>query len=106
MEHAVRIARLPSDMKFPPDLCDRIAFDSSRGRLVYRGFMCKSDYDRLVRLHRDLEYCRAIDELFRLSSEAAWRMPRVKVWLAAAAVLLAGGMLVLAGFMLCGRWGR
>lgn len=64
MEHAVRLDKLPEDLTFPEKLADHIRYDPTRRRLVFRGFMCKAEYDRLTQLNSDVEYRRAIDELF------------------------------------------
>ncbi|MFO0909151.1 MAG: hypothetical protein U0794_12515 [Isosphaeraceae bacterium] len=66
MEHFVAMPALPPGLVFPPDLIDRIHHDPGNGRLVYRGFMSKADFDRLNRLSDDWSYRRPLEELFRL----------------------------------------
>ena len=44
----------------------RIAFDASRHRLVFRGFMSKTEFDRLCLLSDDWGYRRPLEDLFRL----------------------------------------
>ena len=66
MDHTVPLPRLPDGLKFPPDLQDRIQFDAAHHRLVFHGFMRKSDYDALARLSGDLTYLDALQELFSL----------------------------------------
>jgi len=62
----VPIQRWPEGLKFPADLKDRIEYDADRGRLVYHGFMSKSEFDRLCKLSDDWSYRRPLEELFRL----------------------------------------
>lgn len=64
MEYAVRLEKLPENLTFPEKLADHIRYDPTRRRLVFHGFMCKADYDRLTQLSSDIEFRRAIDELF------------------------------------------
>jgi hypothetical protein len=66
MDHMVPLQRLPDGLKFPTDLQDRIAFDAAHHRLVFHGFMRKSDYDSLARLSGDLAYLDALQKLFSL----------------------------------------
>lgn len=75
MEHFVKMARLPDGLRFPPDLADKIRHDAGAGRLVFRGVMSKSDFDRLSRLSDDWSYRRPLEELFRLSMPAEPRRP-------------------------------
>jgi hypothetical protein len=66
MDHHVELKRLPDGLTFPPELSDRIHFDADRGKLSFRGFMCKAEFDRLGRLSDDWGYRRAMEDLFRL----------------------------------------
>jgi hypothetical protein len=66
MDHFVRLERLPDGVAFPADLADRIHYDADRHRLVFRGFMAKAEFDRLICLHGDWSFRRALEELFRL----------------------------------------
>jgi hypothetical protein len=65
MDHFVRIERLPAGIQFPAEFRDRLLYDESRHRLVYRGFMSKGDFDRLCQLSDDWGYRRPLEELFR-----------------------------------------
>lgn len=65
VEHFVPFDGLPSGFSIPADLADRFAYDESRRRLVFRGFMSKADFDRLTGLAEDWSYRRAVDELFQ-----------------------------------------
>jgi hypothetical protein len=66
VEHFVPIQRWPEGLDFPADLRERIQYDPTRGRLVYRGFMSKSEFDRLCKLSDDWSYRRPLEDLFRL----------------------------------------
>ena len=70
MDHATKLDRLPEGLQFPPRVNERIHFEPARSRLVWRGFMSKADYDGLFELHDDIEYRRALERLFQLSTEA------------------------------------
>ncbi|MBI3464205.1 MAG: hypothetical protein HY000_14290 [Planctomycetes bacterium] len=65
----MRLDKLPEGLVFPADLRKRISFDPVRVRLVYCGFMCKADFDRLANLSNDLQYRRALEQLFQISTE-------------------------------------
>lgn len=69
MDYAVKVRSLPKDLEFPPELRSRIRFDPAMKQLVFHGFMSKADYDRLTRLHSDLEYLRAVERLFQISTD-------------------------------------
>ena len=66
MERSVPVQRWPEGLHIPADLEDRVQYDASRGRLVYRGFMSKSEFDRLCKLSDDWSYRRPLEDLFRL----------------------------------------
>jgi hypothetical protein len=68
MEFSVQLAKLPSGFSIPQRLAERLAFDEARGRLSYRGFMTKCAYDELSSLSDDLEYHRALEQLFVMTS--------------------------------------
>ncbi|MGP0070115.1 MAG: hypothetical protein ACLQGP_41770 [Isosphaeraceae bacterium] len=67
MDHFVRLDKLPDGYQFPPDLQERIYFDAASQKLVFRGYMSKSDFDRLGQGTRDWGFRRSLEELFRLS---------------------------------------
>jgi hypothetical protein len=69
MDHSATLHDLPETFQFPPELRERIRFDTRRKRLVFSGFMTKSEYDQLFQLHGEVGYQRAIERLFQLSSE-------------------------------------
>ena len=69
MEHSVKLATLPEGLKFPERLGDRVRFDAAGGRLSFQGFMTKCTYDELIALSDSIDFHRALEELFVLSSE-------------------------------------
>jgi hypothetical protein len=87
MEYSVKLATLPAEVKFPERLSGRIGFEAERGQLVYRGFMTKCTYDELSALSSDLDYHRALEQLFVLTSEEV--APHVAARRLPAAILLA-----------------
>lgn len=76
MDHFVTMERLPAGLQFPPDLGQRIHFDAESRRLVYRGFMSKSEFDRLCQISDDWPYRRALEDLFRLCTPDEEPRPR------------------------------
>ena len=66
MEHSVPVERFPAGIEFPADLKMRIRYDPIRRRLVFLGFMSKSEFDRLCQLSDDWSYRRPLEDLFRL----------------------------------------
>jgi hypothetical protein len=65
MDHFVKLDRLPEGYEFPDDLRDRIYFDAAAHKLVFHGYMSKSEFDRLSELTRDWGFRRALEDLFR-----------------------------------------
>jgi hypothetical protein len=57
--------RFPQGLEFPADLKMRIRYDPIRKRLVFLGFMSKSEFDRLCRLSDDWGFRRPLEDLFR-----------------------------------------
>ena len=66
MDHFVTLNKLPAGLVFPPDMREKIQYDEESHRLVYRGFMSKSEFDRLCSLSDDWSYRRPLEDLFRL----------------------------------------
>jgi len=93
MIRTVPLSGLPQGLVFPPDLLPRIRFDAAKRQLQFEGFMSKRDFDKLIVLHNDLEYQRALERLFQICvfdsggqpQRGDWRLLYVGV---AAAVLL------------------
>lgn len=69
MEHFVKLDCLPKGVIFPKILTDRVRYDADGKRLVFQGFMSKGEFDRLYLLSDDWGYRRAVEELFRNSTE-------------------------------------
>jgi hypothetical protein len=91
-EHTVKLDSLPAGLEFPPELSNRIYFDAASHRLVYRGFMYKSHYDRLMGLDSSVDYRRAIQRLFQCSTDTetpqVWQFARILATLVVACLLL------------------
>jgi hypothetical protein len=68
MDRFVKLDRLPEGFEFPPSVKDRIHFDPDGRKLVFRGSMSKTDFDRLCQLTNDWKFRRALEELFRLAT--------------------------------------
>jgi hypothetical protein len=66
MDHFVKMDRLPDGLEFPMGLKDKIHFDPIARRLIFRGYMSKTDFDRLSQLSTDWNFRRSLEELFRL----------------------------------------
>jgi hypothetical protein len=67
MDHFVKLDRLPEGFEFPAEMKDRIHFDPVARKLVFRGYMSKTDFDRISALTRDWAFRRTLEELFRIS---------------------------------------
>jgi hypothetical protein len=67
MDHFVKLERLPEGIEFPPQMKDRIQFDAAARKLIYHGYMSKTDFDRLCQLSNDWNFRRTLEELFRLA---------------------------------------
>jgi hypothetical protein len=65
MIRSVRLDRLPDGLVFPAELAARISFANDSHELRFDGFMSKTDFDKLLRLHNDLAYQRALEQLFQ-----------------------------------------
>ena len=65
---SLRHARQDSGgLDFPEDVRDRIGFDPQSKRLFFRGYMSKTEFDRLSQLTRDWSFRRKLEELFQMS---------------------------------------
>jgi hypothetical protein len=76
MDNTVSMPALPEDLELPTDLQGKIYFDSRQQKLICRGFMCKTEYDRLLRLSEDCQYQRALVTLFQNSTVTHCRRMR------------------------------
>jgi hypothetical protein len=68
MEYSVKLAQLPAEVSISARLAERFRFDAERRQLFYRGFMTKCAYDEISALSDNLDYHRAVEELFVLTS--------------------------------------
>lgn len=64
MEHTAKLPLLPIGVQFPPELEGKIAFDAAKRRLIWRGFMTEHELQQLLQLHEDLNYRKAVADLF------------------------------------------
>jgi hypothetical protein len=94
MEHSVKLASLPERVAIPDRLRERMSFDAAKGQLTYRGFMTKCTYDELAALDDDVNYHRALEALFVLTSEEIVRRPRSRGLSALLLITAAAALLV------------
>ena len=66
MDHFVILEKLPEGLTFPPDLEDRIHIDPATRKMSFRGYMSKTDFDRISQLTRDWSFRRKLEELFQV----------------------------------------
>jgi hypothetical protein len=66
MDHFVKLDKLPDGVEFPPQLKDRIHFDPVAHKLVFHGYMSKTDFDRLCQATTDWAFRRTLEDLFRV----------------------------------------
>jgi hypothetical protein len=66
MIRSVPLAALPPNLRFPDDLRERVHYDTAKRQLQFDGFMSKRDFDKLLLLHNDIEYQRALEHLFQI----------------------------------------
>ncbi|HRX83142.1 MAG: hypothetical protein H6821_15400 [Planctomycetaceae bacterium] len=71
MLRRVKLDQLPENLAFPEKLADRIHYDQASRELQFRGFMSKTDFDKLVRLHNDIDYQRSLERLFQICTFGA-----------------------------------
>ena len=64
MDHFVRVDRLPDGYEIPRGLGDKLIFDPEAHRLVFRGYMSKTEFDRICEPTRDWGFRRSVEELF------------------------------------------
>ncbi len=87
MDRFVRLESFPEGIEFPPALRDQVRYDVATKRLLWRGFMSKSDFDRLWSLTDDWGFRRALEDLFRISTiddelppDSLWQVIRQRIW--------------------------
>jgi hypothetical protein len=66
VDHFVKLDRLPEGLEFPPHLKERIHFDAEAHKLVFHGYMSKTDFDQISQLTSDWKFRRTLEDLFRL----------------------------------------
>ena len=64
MDHFVRLERLPEGYEIPSGLGEKLSFDAEGHRLVFRGYMSKTEFDRICEPTRDWGFRRSVEELF------------------------------------------
>ena len=99
----VKLERLPDGLSFPQKLAERISYAAESHELRFAGFMSKTDFDKLVRLHNDIAYQRALDRLFQIctfESEPQGTGRRSKLVLIAAGTAAAIVAVSVAAFLL------
>lgn len=74
MDHFVTLERLPEELEFPADLRDRIRIDAQSKRLYFRGYMSKTDFDRICLLTKDWSF-RGTFSRGGLSGGSLWTIP-------------------------------
>jgi hypothetical protein len=67
MDHFVTLDKLPEGIAFPTDLKDKIWFDAHARKLFFRGYMSKTEFDRLCQITKDWSFRRKLEELFQMS---------------------------------------
>jgi hypothetical protein len=65
MDHFVKLERLPSDFVLPPQFQGRLEFDVRAQKLVFHGYMSKTEFDLLSSLTNDWPFRRKLEDLFR-----------------------------------------
>lgn len=92
MLHSVPLNHLPLNVQFPTHLLGKVSFDPLAKQLRFQGFMSKGDFDRLSSLSNDLEYLRALEQLFQLCEYApensASPLPWLKIGLGVSIMLM------------------
>jgi hypothetical protein len=67
VDHFVKLERMPEGLVFPADLADRIWIDPQSKTLHFRGYMSKTEFDRICGLTKDWPFRRKLEELFQIS---------------------------------------
>jgi hypothetical protein len=66
VDHFVKLERLPEDFVVPPEFQNRLEFDAEAHRLIFHGYMSKSEFDQISSLTRDWPFRRTLEQLFCL----------------------------------------
>ena len=67
-EVSAPLAMLPSGIGLNDDFPEPMQYDANRRVLRYRGFMSNTSFQELQRLSNDLDYMRALEQLFTASA--------------------------------------
>ncbi len=67
MDHFVKLDRLPEGYEIPRSVGEKLRFDAEAHRLVFRGYMSKTEFDRICEPTRDWGFRRSVEELFMKS---------------------------------------
>lgn len=66
VDHFVKLEHLPEDFVLPPQFQNRLEFDAEARKLVFHGYMSKSEFDQISSLTKDWRFRRTLEELFCL----------------------------------------
>jgi len=66
VDHFVKLERMPDDFELPPQFQNRLEFDSQSQKLIFLGYMSKSEFDQISSLTKDWRFRRTLEDLFRL----------------------------------------
>src|SRR5262249_10908876 len=66
VDHFVKLERLPEDLNLPAEFQNRLEFDSTAKKLIFHGYMSKSEFDQISSLTKDWGFRRTLEDLFRL----------------------------------------
>ena len=75
VDHFVKYDRLPEGYQIPSDLREKFRFDAENHRLIFSGYMSKTEFDRICEPTRDWAFRRSVEELFRMSVDDAQPNP-------------------------------
>jgi hypothetical protein len=75
MDHFVNLERLPEDLKLPPQFQNRLEFDPHAHKLIFHGYMSKSEFDHISSLTSDWRFRRTLEDLFRLCTPESTPKP-------------------------------
>jgi hypothetical protein len=76
MDHFVNLEQLPADFAIPPKFQDRLEFDDKAHKLIFHGYMSKTDFDHLSSITNDWRFRRSLEELFRQCTPDGNTTPR------------------------------
>jgi hypothetical protein len=75
VDHFVKLERLPEDLKLPPQFQNRLEFDPQAQKLVFHGYMSKSEFDQISSMTSDWRFRRTLEDLFRLCTPESTPKP-------------------------------